>query len=303
MKTGLVSAYFYSVLLHALLLGMLIFSFGWRQFSQAQAPPPVLALQAQVVDEDLIAAELDKLQAADRRRAEAARQRQRDLEEQAARVRAEREKEEQRLAEIERDRVAAQQRAAEEAAARQAERVRTERELAEAEARERQRLAELEQAREAEEQRLAALAEQRRKEEAARAEQARLAAVAEQRRREEAAKKAELQEQLRRAMAEESARREAEEAGLLDEYVALIEQRIVRNWIKPPSAGAGLKCELLVTQIPGGDVRDVEIVRCNGDAAVLHSIKSAVYKASPLPPPPDPRLFERKVRVFFEPDS
>jgi len=34
---------------------------------------------------------------------------------------------------------------------------------------------------------------------------------------------------------------------------------------------------------------------------VRESIESAVYRASPLPPPPDPALFERNLEIRFKP--
>ncbi|NNF61482.1 MAG: cell envelope integrity protein TolA, partial [Gammaproteobacteria bacterium] len=64
MQPGYYTALFYSVVLHGLLLGFLAASFGWQQFTAASESPP-LAIQAAVVDESLIAAELEKLQAAD----------------------------------------------------------------------------------------------------------------------------------------------------------------------------------------------------------------------------------------------
>jgi len=299
MQPGYFSALFFSIVLHGLLLVFLTVSFALQQFSNASLPPPALAIQAAVVDESMIAAELAKLEATDKRIKAAEEQRQRDLDAQAEQARAQRQKEEERLAKLTRERKAAEQRDREQARQReQAERERVEREQREATERqaqaetEKKRLAELAEARIKEEQRLAAVAEQRKKEEAARQKAAR-----------EAALQADREEQLQRAIAEETARRDAEESGLLDEYRILIRQRIVRNWIQPPGALAGLKCELLLTQIPGGEVTDVQIVSCNGDAAVVRSIEAAVYKASPLPPPSDPRLFDRKVRVLFEPEN
>ena len=94
---------------------------------------------------------------------------------------------------------------------------------------------------------------------------------------------------------------QAENAGLLNQYIAMIEQRIVRNWNRPPSARAGLECEVRVAQTPGGTVLSVQIGRCNGDAAVRQSIEAAVMRSSPLPPPPDPRLFERNLVLVFKP--
>jgi colicin import membrane protein len=49
-------------------------------------------------------------------------------------------------------------------------------------------------------------------------------------------------------------------------------------------------------------VTQVTIGECNGDQAVRESIERAVYRASPLPPPPDPSLFDRNLRINFKPD-
>jgi colicin import membrane protein len=43
------------------------------------------------------------------------------------------------------------------------------------------------------------------------------------------------------------------------------------------------------------------IEKCNGDEAVRRSILAAVKKASPLPEPVDPKLFDRTLRILFEP--
>ena len=69
------------------------------------------------------------------------------------------------------------------------------------------------------------------------------------------------------------------------------------------SATAGLRCEVAVTQIPSGDVIDVQVRTCNGDEAVVRSIEQAVLRASPLPQPPTPALFNRNLIVNFQPDE
>jgi colicin import membrane protein len=46
----------------------------------------------------------------------------------------------------------------------------------------------------------------------------------------------------------------------------------------------------------------VSIGSCNGDQAVRESIEAAVYRASPLPPPSDPALFQRELEITFRPD-
>jgi colicin import membrane protein len=53
--------------------------------------------------------------------------------------------------------------------------------------------------------------------------------------------------------------------------------------------------------VPGGAVTAVQVGSCNGDDAVRQSISDAAYRASPLPAPPDPALFDRDVVVTFAP--
>ena len=117
----------------------------------------------------------------------------------------------------------------------------------------------------------------------------------------EARQKAEAEKLLRQQMAVEEARMAAEQSGLLAQYVAMIGQKIERNWIRPPSAKPGLECVVKVSQIPGGTVVSVEVGRCNGDDTVVRSIEMAVRAASPLPKPPDPSLFERNLQLVFKP--
>ncbi len=117
------------------------------------------------------------------------------------------------------------------------------------------------------------------------------------------AEEAERQRLRDREIAEEQARIDAMNSGALAQYVYAIQQRIQRNWIEPPSARAGLECVVNVRQLPGGEVVGATIGRCNGDDAVKRSIEAAVFKASPLPEPEDPRLFERNLRITFKPEQ
>ena len=50
-------------------------------------------------------------------------------------------------------------------------------------------------------------------------------------------------------------------------------------------------------------VTAVQVTRCNGDEAVKQSIETAVLRASPLPLPSDPALFERNLVVTFRPED
>jgi colicin import membrane protein len=125
----------------------------------------------------------------------------------------------------------------------------------------------------------------------------------------EAKAQAAKQEQARReaelaaAMAAEEDLRAAQNSGEMDRYIALIQQKVERNWVPPASAQVGLECEVAVVQLPNGDVVDARTVRCNGDAAVQRSIEAAVRRASPLPIPDNRALFERNLRFIFKPEQ
>jgi len=166
--------------------------------------------------------------------------------------------------------------------------------------------------------------EQQRAEEQARHEHEQEAAAAAQRQEQEAAARAAKEaeqraadEQAQRAAREKSKRESELRAQLATEervnaargsadevaWLALIRDRVTRAWIRPPSARAGVNCEVLVTQVPGGVVTGVQIGSCNGDAAVRESIEAAVYRASPLPTPTNPDLFDRNLKFNFHPDE
>lgn len=275
-------AVFLSALLHAGLVVALTVGLDLPSRQRARAPVEQVAIQATVVDETLIREEMARL---DR------------LEEEELRRREEQQRqalEEQRLAEEQAE--AARRQLAEEE--RRLDEARVQREQAERQ--ETQRLAELEQRRLAEE-RAAEEAERRRLEEEARVEEQRRAEA--ERQRQAARRQAEQEAELALALAAEEEARRVERAGLLDEYVRLIQNRIQRSWIPPASAQSGIECTVNVTQIPSGDVVDVRVGQCNGDEAVVRSIEAAVLRSSPLPRPPVPALFERNLEVIFRPEQ
>ena len=107
---------------------------------------------------------------------------------------------------------------------------------------------------------------------------------------------------LRRGLAAEEHADSVRSSGALASWQAAIAAKITRAWLRPPTARAGIDCMLNVTQVPGGEVTEVSIGECNGDQAVRESIEAAVYRASPLPAPPDPSLFDRNLKIRFTPD-
>jgi len=190
----------------------------------------------------------------------------------------------------EQERIAAEQAKREQDAAEERARLqRIEDEKAEAE---RQRLAEEERQRkerEAEEERRRVEAERKRQEdiERQRAENERLRKEAE-----DAARQAELEA--------ESQQMAAMAASAKTAYIFAIQQKITRNWVQPKSAEEGLDCAVRVQQTAGGEVVNVSFGSCNGDAVVRRSIETAVYKASPLPAPRDPGVFDRNLELRFK---
>ncbi|HEY3786856.1 MAG TPA: cell envelope integrity protein TolA [Steroidobacteraceae bacterium] len=132
--------------------------------------------------------------------------------------------------------------------------------------------------------------------------------LAEQKRQEDAQRqadeqnKAQMEADLKHDLAAEERATAARSSGALASWQAQIQARIQRAWLRPPTARQGIECVLDVTQVPGGEVVNVRIGSCNGDQAVRESIEAAVYRASPLPPPSDPSLFERNLEITFKPD-
>jgi colicin import membrane protein len=116
------------------------------------------------------------------------------------------------------------------------------------------------------------------------------------------AARAAAEAELQAALAEEERVVALRASGLAAQWSAAIRARIERAWIRPDSARPGLDCTVAVTQAPGGTVLRVAVRDCNGDEAVRQSIEDAVLRASPLPAPPDPALFERELILRFRPD-
>jgi len=109
--------------------------------------------------------------------------------------------------------------------------------------------------------------------------------------------------ELRKSLEAEERLTALRSSSAMSSWIAQIANRIQRAWIRPPSARPGIDCVVHVTQVPGGAVTSVKVGECNGDAAVRQSIEDAVIRASPLPPPPDPALFERDLDIRFKPQD
>ncbi|MEO1885120.1 MAG: cell envelope integrity protein TolA [Methylococcales bacterium] len=76
-----------------------------------------------------------------------------------------------------------------------------------------------------------------------------------------------------------------------------IERQVKRNWIRPSSVGNGLTCTIRVQLVAGGAVKSAQVIESSGNAIFDRSAENAVRKASPLPVPTDPLIFQ-KFKVF-----
>jgi colicin import membrane protein len=130
---------------------------------------------------------------------------------------------------------------------------------------------------------------------------AKAAAEAKQKAEAEAKARAEAEAALQAQLAAEEGERRARSA--LEEYIPYIQQKVVRNWIRPPGSPEGLVCVVKVRLIPGGEVVGATVIQSSGDPVFDRSVESAVLKASPLPLPPDPALFNhfREINFKFNP--
>ncbi len=108
--------------------------------------------------------------------------------------------------------------------------------------------------------------------------------------------------QLRQAL-QEDAQSNAQMRSAMAGWASEVKQRVEAAWIKPPSARSNLSCTVRVVLVPGGAVSQVSLGACNGDEAVRESIQAAVYRASPLPPPPDPSLYHEPLNFIFAPNA
>ena len=151
-------------------------------------------------------------------------------------------------------------------------------------------------------------AEKKRKKEAEKKRKAK----AEKKRKKEAEKERKAEaEKKRKAKAEK--KRKAEEAreqeeqdaySALGSLVGAIKGKIEGNWSNR-LACSGQEVTISVKVNISGEVTVVKVVGDSGDDACRRSAENAVYKASPLPFPDNPRFFkwlDQEFQIIFKPD-
>lgn len=130
---------------------------------------------------------------------------------------------------------------------------------------------------------------------------------------ERAQQETQLLEQLAKEQAEAEARAQAEAeawaekvAEITSGSVSDIRSRIESVWRYPPAVRPEQETEVSITLVPTGQVINVKITRSSGNAALDRSVEQAIFKASPLPVPKDPRVFEKSFRnltMKFRPEN
>lgn len=101
-----------------------------------------------------------------------------------------------------------------------------------------------------------------------------------------------LEQQLLMEKARLSSAQSKKMQGIVDKYKALILQAISQHWIVPNGANKNLFSQLLIRIAPGGVVLDVQLIKSSGDVSLDRSVRTAVFKASPLPVPTQSDEFE-----------
>jgi len=257
-----------SVVLHVLAAALLVVSFDYTPVLAAAPAVPVNIVEAVKVDAKDVEKEVERLREADRKKEDDRKKFEKqiaDMQKKAVAVEKQRKAEEEKLVEL-------QKKKEQEQKAREAE----EKKLAET----KRQQEELDKKRKLEE-------EKKRKEE------------------EEKKRKA-AEEAMRKQMEAEQREHDAEQLrqdqSLLAQYTARINSAIMQNFNLtglPP----GLQCVLRIRMVPGGEVVAVQIATSSGNAVFDQRAADAVTKASPLPAPEDPRLFEkmRDIRLTFKP--
>jgi len=115
-------------------------------------------------------------------------------------------------------------------------------------------------------------------------------------------KERQLQEQ--REVEEAHQRDQTQAYSAIGALVGRIGAKVRENWNKPPGTMTGLETVISVKVERTGEVVSVKVVKSSGNDYFDQSAENAVYKASPLPFPDEPRYYEfiKEFNFKFVPD-
>ena len=268
---------FFSIVLHIVLGGILIFSF---KFSNKPTPihkPTTNIVNAVSVDKKQVELELKRLKDIEEAKKADEKKRQKKLEKKAEDAKKKRIAEEKKLKKLKKKKETEKKKRKEE-----------EKKLKKLE-KERK---ELEKKQKLEEEKQKKEAERKRKEE-----EKQKAQEVEHKRKEEEKKRKE--KELQEALEAEQLEYEQSE---ISKYTGLIINAIESEF-NETNLKEGLSCVILIRMIEGGKVIESNIVESSGNELFDQRAEKAVYSASPLPVPSEIRLFNkmRSIRITFEP--
>ncbi len=284
-----------AVAMHVAIIAFMLVGVDWLE-KPVQPKSKVDIVQAKMIDQSRIDAEIAKLKKADDAKKTKEKQR-------LANIKRKQEREKKKLAELEKKRKAREKKAKADAKKRAAAEKKRKADAKKKAADEKRRKTAEKKKKLAAEKKRQAAAEARKKAEAEKrrkAAEARKKAETEKKRKAAEAKKKAEAEKKRKA-AEAAARLAAEQKMLEDalqaeldaermatereQFLYAIKQKIENNWLRPTTVSDGLSCQLRVRLMPGGVVASVAVTRSSGNGAFDRSVEKAVYKADPLPVP------------------
>lgn len=266
--------FFLSLILHVVLLSLLLFG-----LSRPQQPPIVnkgeKIIHATAIENTQVKTLEKQLQDQKMQQQQAEAEKQKQLQEKVRQAEAQRVAEQKRVEEA---KVAAQKKIEEDKA------IALQKQKDEAE---KKRLAELEKQKKAEQEKLKKVKEKEAvdKLKAQKAAEEAKKIKEQQQKQYEAA--AALQKKIAAKQAEIAQQRSEAINGVVDQYKGLILEAIAAQWLVPPGTDPSLATQLVITLGAAGKVTNVQVVKGSGNALLDQSAVAAVYKASPLPIPPD----------------
>jgi len=135
---------------------------------------------------------------------------------------------------------------------------------------------------------------------------------AEEKRLAEIKEKAKITERQEKIKAEAQSKQQAISAAQtkqmqteVEKYKSFILQAVGQNWIVLDKVNKKLSCKFSIRLAPDGTVLSVTLIKGSGDGALDRAARIAIYKASPLPVPDKPEIFEkfRELSLTMRPEG
>jgi colicin import membrane protein len=87
----------------------------------------------------------------------------------------------------------------------------------------------------------------------------------------------------------------------LDAWAHALVAKISRSWERPADFVQGMSCEVIVKIDAQGVVQNARLPKTCGSEAIDQAVITGAYRASPLPIPDDPAIFDPTLVLRFTP--